>query len=178
MRKSFEALTCASRRSILAFMLSGPAGFLLKFPEVGQLETIMERTTVGGEPVPSTVVTKDALNEMAALVRDMKIENKTILKYCARLVRATHAEDKTATDMVRKYMRYGASPRAAQALIWGGKVRALMAGKPCIDFDDIRAVCPLCLRHRIILNFEGESANIATDAIITEVIAKVPEVNF
>jgi MoxR-like ATPase len=150
---------------------------LLSFPGADELQTVMERTTIGKEPEPSRIVTKEQLDAMARLVRDMQIENKSILRYVARVVKATHPDDKSSSEMVRKYVRYGASPRAAQALILCSKVKALMSGRPAIDFEDIRNAAAVSLRHRIILNFEGESSNIATDAVIKDVIQKVPDLD-
>ncbi|MFH1434385.1 MAG: MoxR family ATPase [Pseudomonadota bacterium] len=151
---------------------------LLRFPPADELETVLERTTIGKEPEPSKVISKDDLLDMSRLVRDMQIENKSVIKYVARLIKATHPDDPNATDMVKKYVRYGASPRGAQALILCGKVRTLIKSRPAIDFEDIRSVAVTSLRHRIILNFEGESSNISTDAIIREVVEKVPDVDF
>ncbi len=151
---------------------------LLRFPPADELETVLERTTIGKEPEPSKVVSKDDLLDMSRLVRDMQIENKSVIKYVARLIKATHPDDPNATDMVKKYVRYGASPRGAQALILCGKVRTLIKARPAIDFEDIRSVAITSLRHRIILNFEGESSNVSTDAIIREVVEKVSDVDF
>ena len=151
---------------------------LLKFPPADEIEAVLERTTIGKEPEPSKIISKDDLLDMSRLVQDMQIENKSILKYVARLIKATHPDDPHATDMVKKYVRYGASPRGAQALILCGKVRTLIRVRPAIDFEDIKSVAVTCLRHRIILNFEGESSNISTDAIIREVVEKIPDVDF
>jgi MoxR-like ATPase len=150
---------------------------ILKFPGADELQTVLERTTIGAEPRPGRIVSKDELLDMGRLVRDMQVENKSVLRYVARLVKATHPDDPGSTDMVRKFVRYGASPRGAQSLILCGKVRALMNGRPAVDFDDIRSTAPVSLRHRIILNFEGESSNIAADEIIREVMKKVPDLD-
>jgi len=151
---------------------------LMRFPGSGELEAIMERTTAGSEPLPARAATREELAAMGELVRAMKVENRTILAYAAKIVGATHPDAKEATPMVRKYVRYGVSPRGAQALVWTGKVRALMDGRPCVDFADVRAGALACLRHRLILNFEGESSNVSTDAVITEVIEKTAEIDF
>jgi MoxR-like ATPase len=150
---------------------------LLRFPAADELQTVLERTTIGQEPQPARILTKEELLEMTRLVRDMQIENKSILRYVARLIKATHPGDAHSTDLVGKYVRYGASPRGAQSLILCGKVKALMNARPAIDFDDIRSAAAVSLRHRIILNFEGESSGISTDDIIREVIKKVPDID-
>ena len=78
-------------------------------------------------------------------------------------------------DMVRKYVRYGASPRAAQAFILGGKVTALLAGRYNVAFEDLRAVALAALRHRILLNFEGQAEGVSTDGVVAEVLQAVSE---
>ncbi len=77
--------------------------------------------------------------------------------------------------MAKKYVRYGSSPRGAQALLLGGKIRALLQGRYAVAVDDIRAVAAQSLRHRLILNFEGEAEGVATDAVVDEILDKVPE---
>jgi len=79
-----------------------------------------------------------------------------------------------ATPMVNQYVRIGASPRAAQALILGGKVRALLDARAAVSIDDIRAVALPSLRHRMILNFEGEAEGVTTDAIVENIVATLP----
>lgn len=150
---------------------------LLNFPGAKDIQTVLERTTIGKEPQPARVVSRDDLLAMSSLVKDMQIENKSILSYAARLIKATHPDDKSSTDMVKKYVRYGASPRGAQSLIMCGKVKALINERPAIDYEDIKSTAIISLRHRIILNFEGESSNISTDAIISEVVDKVPDID-
>jgi MoxR-like ATPase len=78
--------------------------------------------------------------------------------------------------MVKRYVRYGSSPRGAQALILGAKVTALLAGRYNVAFEDIKAVAPAVLRHRILLNFEGMADGITTDAVIAELLANIPAV--
>ncbi len=149
---------------------------LLDFPSGEDLRTIIDRTTIGETPEAGQVVDREELGRMIQLVRDMQIENKTVLDYVVRLVQATHPDGASAPDTVRKYVRYGASPRGAQALVLGAKVRALMDGRPSLGFQDVKAMAPLALRHRIILNFEGESTGQSTDEIISAALAAVREI--
>jgi MoxR-like ATPase len=88
---------------------------------------------------------------------------------------ATHPESDTAPEVVRKYVRYGSSPRGAQALILGGKVMALLAGRYNVAFEDLRAVAPAALRHRILLNFEGQAEEVSTDDIVEDVLKAIAE---
>ena len=91
-------------------------------------------------------------------------------EYVARLIVASHPEDPTAPERVRQFVRYGASPRGAQALILGGKINALLEGRFNVSFEDIQAVAPSALRHRLMLNFEGLAEGISTDVIIADLI--------
>jgi len=76
--------------------------------------------------------------------------------------------------MVRRYVRYGASPRAGQAMVLGSKIAALLDGRHNVAFDDVHAVAPAALRHRLLLNFEAQAEGIRTDAVIAELLSAVP----
>jgi MoxR-like ATPase len=95
--------------------------------------------------------------------------------YVARVILATHPENAEAPAITRQYIRFGASPRGAQALILAAKIVAMMDGRYNVAFDDIRAVAHPALRHRLILNFEGEAEGITTDTVIDQVLKAVPE---
>jgi MoxR-like ATPase len=148
---------------------------LLEFPADDELSTIIERTTIGEEPAATRIADRERLLEMGRLVREMQIENRSVLSYVVRLVQATHPGSRGAPEQVSKYVRYGASPRGAQALVLGAKVLALMDGRPSVDFGDVRTMVPPALRHRIILNFEGESTGRSTDDVLQAVLDNVPE---
>jgi len=143
---------------------------------VAELGEILDRTTMGTQPSASKVADRERLIEMIRTVRDMTIENRSVVDFVVRLVQATHPGGEGAPGSVEKYVRYGASPRGAQALVLGAKVRALMDGRVAVDFDDVRKMVVPALRHRIILNFEGESAGRSTDEILEEVGEAVPEI--
>jgi MoxR-like ATPase len=114
--------------------------------------------------------------QMQALVREV-ISAPHVKDYATRLVWATHPESELAPERVRRFVRYGASPRGAQALILAGKVRALTEGRFNVSYEDIRVAAHNALRHRILLNFEGEAEGIRTDEVITEILESVqPEV--
>jgi len=82
-----------------------------------------------------------------------------------------------APELSKKYVRYGSSPRGAQALLLGAKILALLDGRFAASCQDVRQVAAAALRHRIILNFEGEAEGVTTDQIVTEILAKLPEGN-
>jgi len=95
--------------------------------------------------------------------------------YVVRLVMATHPKTETAAPISNQYLRFGSSPRGGQTLMLGAKVRALAHGRFNVSFDDIQAVTPAALRHRLILNFEAEAEGITTDHIITQILQDVPK---
>jgi len=98
---------------------------------------------------------------------------KPVQSYAIRLTLGTHPDSPHAGAMAKRYVRYGASPRASQALVLAGKIHALTRGQAFVSPDDIRAVALPALRHRILLNFEGEADEVSTDAIVQELLAGV-----
>src|SRR5581483_6302399 len=140
--------------------------FLLKIDvkpqEVDALVGILERTTGGATLSPSRVIGGPDLLAMRALAREVPVA-QSVLRYAARLARATHPDAAEAPDAVKRLVRYGSSPRGAQAIVLASKVRALRAGRAHVDPDDVKAVALPALRHRMILNFEGEAEGLTTD---------------
>ena len=110
---------------------------------------------------------------LMAVVRDVPIASH-VERYAASVLLASHPENPLATEMIRKYGKYGASPRGLQAMILGAKVRALLDGRFNVSADDIQSVAAPALRHRILLNFEGEAEEISTDRIVQEILEKTP----
>jgi len=146
---------------------------LVGYPSREELVDIMERTT-GTDIASLTRVTNDQrLNEMRELVRSVPIA-RHVTDYAVRLVLATHPDNETAPESVRRYVSWGSSPRAAQALVLGAKVLALLGGRYNVAFEDIKRCAKPAMRHRMILNFEGEAAEVKTDALIDEVVASTP----
>jgi MoxR-like ATPase len=146
----------------------------VQFPSRESLHTIMDRTTGDDNPQPQKVVSKERVVEMRELVRRVPVA-RNVQDFAIRVLQATHPDTAEATAMTKKYVRYGSSPRGAQALLLGGKIRALMDGRYAVSTDDIRATAPPALRHRMILNFEGEAEGVATDTVIKEILDKTPE---
>jgi len=151
--------------------------FLLKlfvpFPNLQELEAIVDRTTGAAVPTPESVLSDARILEMRGLVRQVLVADH-VKRFALRLVLATHPQNHEATDMVKQYVRYGASPRGGQALILAGKVRALLDGRGGLSFDDVTAVAKDALRHRIIPNFEAEAEGIETDAIVGDLLTALP----
>ncbi|HHY86248.1 MAG TPA: MoxR family ATPase [Verrucomicrobia bacterium] len=146
---------------------------LVGFPSITDLMEVARRTTVREMPRASVVLKSADVIRMSEVVRDVPIAAH-VEQYAARLLVATHPGSPHETPMVKQYVKYGASPRGLQAMILGGKVRALLDGRYNVSVDDLRKVAPPALRHRLILNFEGEAEEIRTDAIIAEIIEKTP----
>ena len=146
----------------------------VEYPSSQELVEILNRTTREVEPEVDVVAGGEAVLAMGALARQVPAASP-VADYAARLTIATHPEGDTAPDMVRRYVRYGSSPRGAQALILGGKVTALLAGRYNVAFDDLRAVAPAALRHRILLNFEGQAEGVSADDVVEEVVRAVAE---
>jgi MoxR-like ATPase len=110
---------------------------------------------------------------MQALARQVPVAEE-VYRYAARLVGATHPDLDSAPDSVRRNLRIGASPRGIQALIWGGKVEALLDDRKAVAIDDIRKVAHPALRHRLILNFEAQAEGVSPDEIVRDILAAVP----
>ena len=98
---------------------------------------------------------------------------RPVQAYAIRLTLASHPESPYATPLVKRYVRYGASPRAAQALELAGKIHALTRGQAFVSVEDIRAHALAALRHRLLLNFEGEAEQINPDTIVNEMLTAV-----
>jgi MoxR-like ATPase len=154
--------------------------FLLKlnaaYPDADELSQIVDRTT--GWPMPSVEPVLSAGDVMALreLVRSVVLAAH-VKDYAIRMVLATHAGNAEATPMVRRYVRHGASPRGLQAIVLVAKALALFAGRINVSFDDLAAAAPAALRHRLLLNFEGEAEGIDVEDLIAEVIRETPTVH-
>ncbi|MGE5560158.1 MAG: AAA family ATPase [Chloroflexota bacterium] len=145
---------------------------LVRFPSADELQRIAMRTT--GDSRSEVRQVAGAANVLAlnALVRQVPAA-EAVVQYAVRLLLATHPDQPSAPADVKRYVRYGASPRGLQSLLLAGKVRALLEGRFNVAFDDIRGVAKPALRHRLFLNFEGEAAGLTTDAIIEGILAAV-----
>jgi len=145
---------------------------LVGYPTLEQLATIMDRTTTVAEPQVHVVLNGPRVLAMMRLVRSVPIAPH-VQEFALRLVLATHPDQESAPESVRRYVRYGSSPRGGQALVLGGKVMALLDGRYNVAVDDLRTVAPAALRHRLLLNFEGEAEGVATDKLIADAVEAV-----
>lgn len=141
-------------------------------PTEEQIEEILERTTEGEPPVVVKVVDAGRILEMREIARRVPID-ANLRRQGVALVTVTHPDHARAPELVRRFVRYGSSPRGAQALILGAKVRAILEGRGEVSQEDLRAVAHAALRHRIILNFEGQADAVQTDRIVDEVLGQV-----
>jgi MoxR-like ATPase len=148
---------------------------VVEYPDKQSLHTILDRTTADHQPEPKAVIEKARIMEMRELVRRVPLARQ-IQDYAVRVVLATHPENTEATKSSKQFMRYGASPRGLQAIILAAKIRALLEGRYAVAIDDIKHVAPPALRHRLILNFEGEAEGVKPDAIIAEILQATREV--
>ncbi|MCC6483700.1 MAG: MoxR family ATPase [Armatimonadetes bacterium] len=138
---------------------------LVPFPTQAQMGAILERTTTGEEPAVKPVVTGERIVQMQETVREIALADH-VRDYLLRIVMATHPESELAPAEVRHYVRYGASPRGAQALALSAKVRALLDGRFNVATQDVEESSAQALRHRLILNFEAEAEQISADMIV------------
>jgi MoxR-like ATPase len=146
---------------------------LVGYPSGMELTEVLTRTTEGVKTQINKVLERERLLELMALVRQVPVASH-VKDYAVRLVMATHTRTESAAPITNQYLRFGSSPRGAQTLLLAGKVRALVQGRFNVSFDDIVAMAPAALRHRLILNFEAEAEGITTDHIITSVLKEVP----
>jgi MoxR-like ATPase len=144
------------------------------FPSVGELVEILNRTTYDTQPHASVAASGAVLLQMGRLARQLPVASH-VSEYVARLLLLTHPEQPEAPDLVKRYVRYGASPRGAQAMLVGAKVNALFQGRYNVAFSDVQAVVYPALRHRLILNFEGEAEGITADQAIKSVLEMLSE---
>src|SRR5690606_16097076 len=132
------------------------------------LHEIVNRTTTSHDPTIQPVLDAQKIIELQQLVRKVIIAPH-VQDFAIRCVLATHPDGEFATKLSKQFLHFGASPRAAQALVLGGKVRALLDGRAHASVDDIKRVLLPALRHRILLNFEGQAEGITTDMILNDI---------
>jgi MoxR-like ATPase len=139
-----------------------------------EMATILDRTTRGEWPKAEQVMTGEEIRQWQQLVREVLVA-PPVQDYAIRLVLATHPQGEFATADTNRYIRCGASPRGAQALVLAGKVRALLEGRYNVSFEDIRRVYLPALRHRMLLNFEAQAENIPSDQVLAQILNEVKE---
>ena len=147
---------------------------IVNFPSLEELHEIVNLTTSGKEDKALKVTDGSEIMRLRAVAREVPIA-KGVQDYALRLVMATHPESEDAPEVTKKYVRYGSSPRGAQAIISAARVRALMEGRYNVSFQDIRYVAYPALRHRLFLNFEGIAEGRTSDNVLKEIIEGLAE---
>jgi len=135
------------------------------YPSAAEEERIVTATTGDANAAVTPVLTAAQLGEMQHLVRRLPAP-PTVVGYAVRLARRTRPDDAAASADVKKFVSWGAGPRASQFLILGAKAKAAMDGRPVPDIDDVRSVALAVLRHRIVLNFQGEAEGVTVESLI------------
>lgn len=152
--------------------------FLLKiwvpFPTLEELIEIMERTTGTAVQSARPVLEAGELHRLRRMVREVPVAPE-VTRYAARLALASQATGPAPAPAATRYLKWGASPRGAQALLLAARVRALFQGRPHVAFADVRAVAPPALRHRLGLNFEAEAEGLRPEAVVAMLLDQTPE---
>ena len=143
------------------------------YPTSDELVEILNRTTGATTAQAGHAADGNAIIQMGQLARRVPIPTH-VSDYVARLVVGTHPESEDAPDIVKRYVRYGSSPRGGQAMILGAKIHALLDDRYNVAFDDVKAIAPAALRHRLLLNFEGQAEGVQPDDVIAELLDKTP----
>ena len=146
---------------------------LVDFPTLEELAEIVGLTTVPQTSHAGCVANAETLMGLRAVAQEVPVA-QAVRDFALRLVLATHPELDQSPELVRRCVRFGASPRAAQALIATSRARALMNGRYNVAFEDIEAVAPACLRHRIALSFEGMAQGETVEGVIAALLKQLP----
>ena len=146
---------------------------LVGYPTREELDTIVERTMAAEQPHLEKVVDRDQIMGLRRASREVLVAPH-VRDFATHLVMATQPEQSIADPLAKKYIRYGSSPRGAQSLIQSGRVLALMRGRWNVSIEDLQALALQCLRHRIILNFDAHAEGKTADAVLGEIMARIP----
>ncbi len=144
------------------------------FPNREELHAILDLTTGETRGARSAVLHREDILKMQALVRRVPVA-RHVQDYAIRVIQATHPDGADAPDMCKRFVRFGASPRGAQSVLLAAKIRALFEGRFAASSDDVRAVALPALRHRVLLNFEGEAEGMKTDQVLDAILKALPE---
>ncbi len=142
---------------------------IVPFPTLVELSSIMDMTVSDGAMQAEPAAEGEDILSLRTISRQVPVA-KAVQEFALKLVLATHPEIDESPEIARKYLRFGASPRAGQAILMTARVRALMHGRYNVAFEDVRAVAPACLRHRVALNFEGLAEGHTVDGILKTIL--------
>jgi MoxR-like ATPase len=142
---------------------------VIEYPSADEERRILSMTTGTDEARIEAVASGEAIEQLHGVVRDVPAADN-VVDYAARLVRATRPAGEEAPEFVRRWVRWGAGPRAGQSLLLGAKARALLEGRTVVDFEDIEAIAFPVLRHRILVNFQAEADGIDSDEIVRRLL--------
>ena len=151
------------------FMLEVMLDYL---PEDDEVSVVKATTSTPPEAV-QPVISKADILEFQRVVRRVPVAD-AVTRYAVKLVRTSRPTEPGAPDFIKQWVTYGASVRAAQALVLGGKARSLLQGRPNVSFDDIRALARPVLRHRLLVNFQAQSEKVTTDMLVDKLVNAVP----
>jgi MoxR-like ATPase len=141
-------------------------------PEADEI-AIVRATTAAAPEAIRPVVSREEILAFQRLVRRVPVADP-VVEYAVRLARLSRSVDPQAPDFIKQYVAYGASVRAPQALVLGGKARALLQGRAHVSFEDIKALAPAVFRHRLLLNFQAQSERVTSDQLVERLLAAVP----
>ncbi len=144
----------------------------LEYPGPDELQQILEKTTEDYQYELNRIVGAESILEMKSLVKQVPVADH-VKEFATRLVLASHPANQQATNRVKDYVLFGASPRGLQSLILAGKVSALIDQRYNVSREDINTIAKPALRHRLVLNIRGETEGVDTDELIEEIIAKI-----
>lgn len=143
-------------------------------PTADVLEEIIRRTTSGVSPDVPLAADIETITSMIGMTPALPVASH-LIRYVSLIIEATHPNGNGAPTTVKRYVRWGASPRGAQAIILAAKALALMEGRPHVSADDIRWAAPAALRHRLVLGYEATAEGVRVDAIVEDLLHSVPE---
>jgi MoxR-like ATPase len=146
----------------------------VRYPALEELNAIIDRTTQTRQVAIQRVMSGPGVVGYRELIREVPVASH-VRDFASAVVMATHPEWEHAPDITRRFVRYGASPRGAQALVLGAKVRALCQGRFNVSVEDLKALAAPALRHRVILNFEGEAEAVDTDTLVGDIVDSVEQ---
>ncbi len=144
------------------------------YPTFDEEKLIVEQTTKGAAPELKPILSAEEIRALQDIVRRVPIAD-SVIDYAVRLARATRPQEPNAPEFIKKWVAWGAGPRASQALILGSKARALLKGQMSPSVEDIQSLVLPALRHRLVLSFRAEAENVTADQVLAELLTTIPE---